>query len=99
LTKFVQAYPKSSSISWRATCWAAPIWTMASRARRRSGSSRTIWATSRAPAPDSLLYLGVAMTRIKDTKRACGAFGELRDTYPDDVAGRLKGQYEAAIKG
>jgi TolA-binding protein len=49
-------------------------------------------------APDSLLYLGVAMTRIKDIKRACGAFAELSDTYPTDVAGRLKTQYETATK-
>lgn len=49
-------------------------------------------------ASDSLLYLGVAMTRIKDTKRACGAFAELADTYPSEVAGRLKVQYETATK-
>lgn len=49
-------------------------------------------------APDSLLYLGVAMTRIKDNKRACGAFAELADTYPGEVAGRLKTQYETATK-
>ncbi|WP_255530334.1 tol-pal system YbgF family protein [Novosphingobium sp. NBM11] len=50
-------------------------------------------------ASDSLLYLGVAMTRIKDTKRACGAFQEFRATYPQDVEGRLKTQYEAATRG
>ena len=50
-------------------------------------------------APDSLLYLGVAMTRIKDSKRACGAFAELKDTYPTEVIGRLKTQYDNAIKG
>lgn len=50
-------------------------------------------------ASDSLLYLGVAMTRIKDTKRACGAFQELRATYPQDVEGRLKTQYETATRG
>jgi hypothetical protein len=38
------------------------------------------------------------MTRIKDIKRACGAFAELSDTYPTDVAGRLKTQYETATK-
>jgi TolA-binding protein len=50
-------------------------------------------------ASDSLLYLGVAMTRIKDTKRACGAFQEFRATYPQDAEGRLKTQYEAATRG
>lgn len=50
-------------------------------------------------ASDSLLYLGVAMTRLKETKRACVAFAELRDTYPAELAGRLKGQYESATRG
>lgn len=49
-----------------------------------------------ARAPDSLLYLGIAMVRLKDTEKACGAFTELASTYPDEVAGRLKGQYDGA---
>ena len=100
LTKFVQAYPKSSRISYARN--------LLGRAYLDDGKPGTAaqWFLQNylgdkqgARASESLLNLGVAMTRIKDTKRACGAFGELRDTYPDDVAGRLKGQYEAAIKG
>ena len=49
-------------------------------------------------APDSLLYLAVAMTRLKDTKRACIALGEFHQTYPGESAGRLKGQYTAVTK-
>lgn len=49
-----------------------------------------------ARAPDSLLYLGVAMVKLKDTEKACGAFAELAATYPDEVAGRIKNQYDAA---
>lgn len=49
-----------------------------------------------ARAPDSLLYLGLAMVRLKDTEKACGAFAELAATYPEEAAGRLKGQYDAA---
>jgi len=49
-------------------------------------------------APDSLLYLGVAMTRLKETKRACTAFAEFKATYPDDAIGRLKNQYDNASK-
>jgi TolA-binding protein len=49
-------------------------------------------------AADSLLYLGVAMSRLKEEKRACVAFGEFRQTYPNELAGRLKSQYEAAVK-
>ncbi|WP_421851492.1 tetratricopeptide repeat protein [Novosphingobium sp.] len=49
-------------------------------------------------AADSLLYLGVAMSRLKEEKRACVAFAEFRQTYPSELAGRLKSQYEAATK-
>jgi TolA-binding protein len=49
-------------------------------------------------AADSLLYLGVAMSRLKEEKRACVAFAEFRQTYPSELTGRLKSQYEAAIK-
>lgn len=49
-----------------------------------------------ARAPDSLLYLGVAMVKLKDTEKACGAFAELAATYPDEVAGRIKTQYDNA---
>lgn len=49
-------------------------------------------------AADSLLYLGVAMSRLKEEKRACVAFAEFRQTYPSELAGRLKSQYDAATK-
>ncbi len=49
-------------------------------------------------AADSLLYLGVAMGRLKEEKRACVAFSEFRQAYPSETIGRLKNQYEAATK-
>lgn len=49
-------------------------------------------------AADSLLYLGVAMTRLKEAKRACVALGEFKQVYPLDAIGRLKSQFEAASK-
>ncbi len=49
-----------------------------------------------ARAPDSLLYLGNAMVKLKDTEKACGAFAELAATYPNEIIGRLKTQYDAA---
>ena len=49
-------------------------------------------------AADSLLYLGVAMTRLKETKRACVVFDEFRQTYPTEADGRLKGQFDAVTK-
>ena len=47
-------------------------------------------------APDSLLYLAVAMTRLKETQRACVALAEFAEVYPQDAAGRLATQYGAA---
>jgi len=47
-------------------------------------------------APDSLLYLAVAMTRLKQTDKACVALAEFADAYPAEAAGRLAGQYGAA---
>lgn len=47
-------------------------------------------------APDSLLYLGNAMVKLKDTEKACGAFAEMAATYPEETIGRLKTQYDAA---
>ena len=49
-------------------------------------------------AADSLLYLGVAMTRLKEAKRACVALGEFKQVYPLDAIGRLKSQFAAASK-
>ena len=50
-------------------------------------------------APDSLLYLAVAMTRLKETQRACVALGEFAEVYPQDAAGRLAAQYASAKAG
>lgn len=52
-----------------------------------------------ARAPDSLLYLAVAMKKLKDDKRACIALGEFGETYAAEAAGRLKGQYNEARRG
>lgn len=49
-------------------------------------------------APDSLLYLAVAMTRLNETKRACVALEEFASVYPQEAAGRLASQYGAAQK-
>jgi TolA-binding protein len=49
-------------------------------------------------AADSLLYLAVAMARLKETKRACVALGEFRQVYPLDAIGRLKSQFQTATK-
>ena len=40
-------------------------------------------------APDSLFFLGSALTDLSKTAEACEAFGELERAYPDAVTGRL----------
>ena len=40
-------------------------------------------------APDSLLFLGLALTDLGKTAEACQAFGELSRAYPDIATGRL----------
>ena len=50
-------------------------------------------------APDSLLYLGVSMKQLNDTKRACIALAEFSETYAAEAAGRLKGLYDATRSG
>ena len=46
-------------------------------------------------APDSLLYLGVAMAELKDTNRACIALAEFGETYAAESVTRLKSVYDA----
>lgn len=50
-------------------------------------------------APDSLLYLSVAMKQINDTSRACIALAEFSETYVTEAAGRLKGLYDQTRSG
>jgi len=50
-------------------------------------------------APDSLLYLAVAMKQQKDTKRACIALAEFSETYAAEAAGRLSGLYRSTLNG
>jgi TolA-binding protein len=50
-------------------------------------------------APDSLLYLAVAMKQLKDSKRACIALAEFSETYATEAAGRLKSLYDATRNG
>jgi TolA-binding protein len=49
-------------------------------------------------APDSLLYLAIALTRDKLAKRACDALAQFRQDYPAEAEGRLKGQFDAETK-
>lgn len=99
LTRYVQQYPKHKRLSYARNLLGrtylddnkpgtAAQWFVQNYLGDKQGER----------APDSLLYLGVAMTRLKETKRACTAFAEFRSTYPTEAAGRLKAQYDAAAK-
>ncbi|QVM83489.1 tetratricopeptide repeat protein [Novosphingobium decolorationis] len=52
-----------------------------------------------ARAADSLLYLGIAMKQLKDTKRACIALAEFSETYASEAAGRLGSLYSTTRNG
>jgi TolA-binding protein len=99
LNDFVQHYPKHKRISFARNLLgraylddnkpgAAAQWFLQNYQADKAGER----------AADSLLYLGVAMTRLKETKRACVVLDEFRQTYPDEAAGRLKGQFDAVTK-
>ncbi|APG63615.1 hypothetical protein LPB140_05460 [Sphingorhabdus lutea] len=42
-----------------------------------------------ARAPDSLLYLGIALTQTEQAKEACEAFAQVETAYPTEASGRL----------
>ncbi|BEV02355.1 tetratricopeptide repeat protein [Novosphingobium olei] len=99
LGKFVKAYPKSKRISFARNLLGrayldddkpgtAAQWFLQNYQADKQGER----------AADSLLYLGVAMAKLKETKRACVAYAEFKNVYPTEAAGRLKAQYEAANK-
>jgi len=99
LNDFVKQYPKHKRISYARNLLgraylddnkpgAAAQWFLQNYEADKAGDR----------AADSLLYLGVAMTRLKETKRACLVLDEFRQTYPTEADGRLKGQYDAVSK-
>ncbi len=49
-------------------------------------------------APDSLFYLGVALTQLKKTDNACRAYGELEDVYGSTMGDSIKAKLPAAKK-
>ncbi len=99
LLDFVQRFPKHKRISYARNLLgraylddnkpgAAAQWFVQNYQADKAGDR----------AADSLLYLAVAMTRLKEIKRACIALGEFHQTYPAESDGRLKGQFDAVTK-
>ena len=96
LTKFVDQYPTHARISFGRNLLGraflddkmpeeAARWFLKNYQANKNGER----------APDSLLYLGVSMIAMKDTKRACIALAEFAETYPLLAAGRLANEYQA----
>jgi TolA-binding protein len=97
LTRFVEQYPRHPRISYGRNLLGraflddnlpeeAARWFLKNYQADKNG----------ARAPDSLLYLGLAMIAMKDTKRACIALAEFAETYPLIASGRLASEYQAA---
>lgn len=96
LTKFVEQYPNHARISFGRNLLGraflddnmpkeAAQWFLKNYQANKTGDR----------APDSLLYLGVSMIALKDTKRACIALAEFAETYPLVASGRLASDYQA----
>ncbi|TAD77176.1 MAG: hypothetical protein EAY70_08975 [Sphingomonadales bacterium] len=97
LTKFVEQFPNHSRISFGRNLLGraflddnmpedAARWFLRNYQANKAGDR----------APDSLLYLGVSMIAMKDTKRACIALAEFAETYPLIASGRLASDYQAS---
>lgn len=100
LKLFVDKYPRHSRISYGRN--------LLGRALLDDGKPREAAAwflqnfqsdKAGARAPDSLLYLAVAMKQLQDTSRTCIALAEFGETYPAESAGRLKTVYDATRSG
>lgn len=100
LTIFAEKYPKH----WRAS-WGRNL---LGRAYLDDGKPREAakWFLQNyqadktgGRAPDSLLYLAVAMKQLEDTKRACIALAEFSETYAAEAEGRLMGLYQSTRDG
>lgn len=100
LKMFVEKYPKHQRTSWGRN--------LLGRAYLDDGNPREAakWFLqnyqsdkSGGRAPDSLLYLAVAMKQLKDTKRACISLAEFSEAYAAEAAGRLRSLYESTRNG
>ncbi|PEQ12773.1 hypothetical protein B2G71_10790 [Novosphingobium sp. PC22D] len=100
LKMFLDKYPKHSRASWGRN--------LLGRAYLDDGNPREAakwflqnYQTDKRGdrAPDSLLYLAIAMKQLKDTSRACIALAEFSETYAAEASGRLASLYGATRNG
>jgi TolA-binding protein len=100
LKLFVDKYPRHRRISWGRNLLGRSYLDDGQAAEAAKWFLENYQADKAgARAPDSLLYLGVAMKALKDNKRACIALAEFSETYAAEAAGRLKGQYDGTRRG
>lgn len=100
LNLFLEKYPKSARASWARNLLGRAYLDDANSLEAAKWFVQNYQTDKRGErAPDSLLYLAVAMKQLKDTKRACIAYSEFGATYPAEAAGRLKSVYDATRNG
>lgn len=100
LKLFLEKYPRHARASWGRNLLGRAYLDDGNPSEAAKWFLQNYQADKRSDrAPDSLLYLGVAMKQLKDTKRACIALAEFSQTYAAEAAGRLKGLYDSTRNG
>lgn len=100
LKLFLEKYPRSARASWGRNLLGRSYLDDGNALEAAKWFVQNYQTDKRGErAPDSLLYLAIAMKQLKDTKRACIALGEFGTTYAAEAAGRLKSTYDAARNG
>jgi TolA-binding protein len=100
LKLFLEKYPRSTRASWARNLLGRAYLDDSNPLEAAKWFVQNYQTDKRGErAPDSLLYLGVSMKELKDTKRACIALAEFGTTYASEAAGRLKSTYDATRNG
>lgn len=100
LKMFVDKYPRHSRISFGRNLLGRALLADGKPREAASWFLQNFQAEKNgARAPDSLLYLAVAMKQLGDTSRACIALAEFAETYPAESAGRLRSVYDETRAG
>lgn len=100
LKLFLEKYPKHARASWGRNLLGRAYLDDGNPNEAAKWFLQNYQADKRGDrAPDSLLYLGITMKQMKDTKRACIALAEFSQTYAAEAAGRLKSLYDSTRNG
>ena len=100
LKLFLEKYPRHARASWGRNLLGRAYLDDGNPSEAAKWFLQNYQADKRGDrAPDSLLYLGITMKQMKDTKRACIALAEFSQTYAAEAAGRLKSLYDSTRNG